>query len=212
MALALGAKLSLVVVKQISKPIATFVKREAKAHPMLAIPLEYAGSTTHRLGINLQRVILGKGMLSRGSIATVAPLTREHAVDLGAELLGETVIFSIAGGTVAIEMVRQVRRAARDASLEPRSWRSQFVVRAGVPALPWLAEPRQTSRRAESSRERTPAVGGARAPARARPSRAAPGRSTRRGTASEPREHARARNLGRRFVRRRSSAMRCGET
>ncbi|KAG8463593.1 hypothetical protein KFE25_003866 [Diacronema lutheri] len=109
MALALGAKLSLVVVKQISKPIATFVKREAKAHPMLAIPLEYAGSTTHRLGINLQRVILGKGMLSRGSIATVAPLTREHAVDLGAELLGETVIFSIAGGTVAIEMVRQNR-------------------------------------------------------------------------------------------------------
>lgn len=173
MALALGAKLSLVVVKQISKPIAAFVKREAKQHPMLSYPLEVAGGMTHRLQINLTRIVLGKGMLSRGSIATLAPLTKEHAVELGAELLGESVIFGIVGATVAFEVVRQVRFCvrlmrssgvcARTSRREARPPNRLYVLR--MCSLD-IAEPRETSRRAKSRaksyRQRAAAMGGAR--------------------------------------------------
>lgn len=159
MALALGAKLSLVVVKQVSKPIALLVKREAKAHPMLAYPLEVAGGMTHRLTINLSRLVLGKVALSRGSIATVAPLTKEHAVDLGAELLGESIIFSIVGGTVAYEVFRQVRRAKSRARHPHRL--APLTFRVPPVADPRLAEPLETDIRAEGGRKRATTVGGA---------------------------------------------------
>jgi hypothetical protein len=126
MAIALGGKLMLVMVKQIAKPIASFVKREAKAHPTLGYPLQIMGAFSHRMSINLGRLVTGKSWLSRESVATIAPLSKEHAVEQGAELLGECVIFSVVGGTVAIEMVRQnrVKEAATQKAIEndTRQW------------------------------------------------------------------------------------------
>lgn len=126
MALALAGKLSLVLVKQVSKPIANFVKREAKLHPALAPPLSWAGGLAHRTNINLTRWVTGQGWLSRGSIATMAPITQEKALDIGSELLGESVVFSIVGATVALEVSRQNRAKAKEAERikanERRQW------------------------------------------------------------------------------------------
>ncbi|KAJ1623726.1 optic atrophy 3 protein-domain-containing protein [Pavlovales sp. CCMP2436] len=133
MAVALVGKLGLVAIKQISKPVASFVKREAKAHPMLAFPLEVAGGVTHRLSINFQRLVLGKSWLSAGSIHTMSPLTREHAIDQGAELLGESVIFGIAGATVAFELIRQNRaKEAASAKSEANERLKWEAVRLGT--------------------------------------------------------------------------------
>mmetsp|Transcript_18396 Transcript_18396/g.45709 ORF Transcript_18396/g.45709 Transcript_18396/m.45709 type:complete len:209 (-) Transcript_18396:234-860(-) len=130
MAVALVGKLGLVAIKQISKPVASFVKREAKAHPMLAFPLEVAGGVTHRLSINFQRLVLGKSWLSAGSIHTMSPLTREHAIDQGAELLGESVIFGIAGATVAFELIRQNRAKEAASAKSEANERLKWEVRA----------------------------------------------------------------------------------
>ena len=119
MALALGGKLGFVLVKQISKPVAAFVKREAKLHPLFAPPLEWTGYAMHGLNINMTRIVSGKGWLTKGSVATMAPITKEKALDLGAELLGESVVFGIVASTVAVEVMRQ-NRAKQDAELKAR--------------------------------------------------------------------------------------------
>mmetsp|Transcript_10166 Transcript_10166/g.26388 ORF Transcript_10166/g.26388 Transcript_10166/m.26388 type:complete len:175 (-) Transcript_10166:281-805(-) len=126
MALALAGKLSIVLVKQVSKPIASFVKREAKLHPVLAPPLAWAGSVFYRTNINLTRFVTGQGWLSRGSIQTIAPITQEKATDIGAELLGESIVFSIVGATVAYEVSRQNRAKAKEIERAKENERQQW--------------------------------------------------------------------------------------
>ncbi|KAJ8044746.1 Optic atrophy 3 protein-like [Holothuria leucospilota] len=62
-------------------------------------------SVYHWLDVNLKMRILGLGKATE-----VAPLSHEAAVELGAEMIGETFIFTVAVGCLAFEYWRQARK------------------------------------------------------------------------------------------------------
>ena len=52
------------------------------------------------------------------TVKDVKPLNEEMAVELGAEMLGEMVIFSVGAGIIAAEYIRQVRKDQRKENLQ----------------------------------------------------------------------------------------------
>ena len=49
-------------------------------------------------------------ILGLGKASSVKPLSEEAAVELGAEIIGETFLFSVAVGTISFEYFRQQRK------------------------------------------------------------------------------------------------------
>lgn len=99
-------KLATLAVKQISKPISKSIKQLGKNNPafgrrICAPPAQFY----HWLDVNLKMRILGLGKATE-----VAPLSHEAAVELGAEMIGETFIFTVAVGCLAFEYWRQARK------------------------------------------------------------------------------------------------------
>ncbi|PIK41327.1 hypothetical protein BSL78_21805 [Apostichopus japonicus] len=102
-------KLATLGIKQISKPISKGIKQLGKNNPtfgrrVCAPPAQLY----HWLDVNLRMRILGLGKATE-----VAPLSEEAAVELGAEMIGETFIFTVAVGCLAFEYWRQARKEAK---------------------------------------------------------------------------------------------------
>ncbi|XP_022107019.1 optic atrophy 3 protein homolog [Acanthaster planci] len=99
-------KLASLAVKQISKPLAKRIQMMAKTRPFMrkyiCIP---PAQLHHWMEVNLRMKILGLGKAS-----SVQPLTEEAAVELGADIIGETFLFVVAVGTIAFEYYRLQRK------------------------------------------------------------------------------------------------------
>lgn len=119
-------KLALVFVKQASKPVANYIKREAKVHPVLSNALAWTGVRLHAFNINISRVVTGRPWLRLGSVIAMAPMSQEKAIEAGAELLGESVIFGIAGATVVFEVSRQQRSKQAESDRNKENERLQW--------------------------------------------------------------------------------------
>nr|XP_057936198.1 optic atrophy 3 protein homolog [Doryrhamphus excisus] len=102
------AKLLYLGVKQMSKPIANRIKAGARRSDFfrsyICLP---PAQIYHWIEMRTKMRIMG----FRGS--TIKPLNEEAAAELGAELLGETVVFLIGGGCMVLEYSRQSANSRR---------------------------------------------------------------------------------------------------
>ncbi|XP_071787269.1 optic atrophy 3 protein homolog [Asterias amurensis] len=99
-------KLASLAIKQISKPLAKRIQLMAKTRPFIRKYICMPPAQLHHwMEINLKMRILGLGKAS-----SVKPLSEEAAVELGAEIIGETFLFSVAVGTISFEYFRQQRK------------------------------------------------------------------------------------------------------
>ncbi|RZF42844.1 hypothetical protein LSTR_LSTR003668 [Laodelphax striatellus] len=107
------AKLGALLLKQISKPIANFLKERAKQHPFFRTYLLMPPAQFY----NWCEVKMKMWVLNLGKPVQVPPLNEAMAIDLGANVLGEGIVFIMAAGIVGFEYSRQVRKeAAKEAA------------------------------------------------------------------------------------------------
>lgn len=96
-------KLGVLFVKQISKPLAKFLVGQAKSHPIFRTyfiipPAQFY----HWAEVKAKMYIMNLGKPMK-----VAKLNETMAIELGASLMGELIIFSVAGACVILEYNRQ---------------------------------------------------------------------------------------------------------
>ncbi|KAI8130483.1 putative OPA3-like protein [Lucilia cuprina] len=104
-----AAKLGVLAIKQISKPIANIIKSKAKEHPLFR---NYVCMPPAQL-YNWVEVKTKMWALNLGKPVNVPPLTEAMAVELGANLLGEFIIFAIGAGLLIFEYARQTSNEAK---------------------------------------------------------------------------------------------------
>lgn len=102
-------KLGVLFVKQISKPIAKFLVSQAKNHPafrtyFIIPPAQFY----HWAEVKAKMYVMNLGKPTK-----VAKLNEAMAIELGANLMGEVIIFSVAGGCLVLEYNRQVAKEAK---------------------------------------------------------------------------------------------------
>ncbi|KAL5008178.1 hypothetical protein ScPMuIL_013759 [Solemya velum] len=99
-------KLASLFIKQLSKPLAVHMKQRAKSHPFfrnyICMP---PAQLYHWADVNIRMRMLGLG-----KAGSVEPLSESMAIELGAEMLGEFIIFSIASGTLYFEYQRSSKK------------------------------------------------------------------------------------------------------
>uniref|UniRef100_A0A182VR91 OPA3-like protein n=1 Tax=Anopheles minimus TaxID=112268 RepID=A0A182VR91_9DIPT len=103
-----AAKLGVLAMKQISKPIANLLKERAKNSPFFR---KYVCMPPAQF-YNWMEVKTKMWALNLGKPTTVPVLNEAMAIDLGANLLGEIIIFTIGAGLLLLEYQRQVRKEA----------------------------------------------------------------------------------------------------
>lgn len=100
------AKLATLVIKQVSKPLASFAKNRAKDNHffrtyVLMPPAQFYHWCEVRMKMYVMNITRSK------ESAPIPRLNEEAAIELGANLLGEGVIFGIAVAILAFEVGRQ---------------------------------------------------------------------------------------------------------
>ncbi|KAK9504759.1 hypothetical protein O3M35_008950 [Rhynocoris fuscipes] len=107
------AKLGTLLLKQVSKPIANYCKERAKKHPFFR---KYFCMPPAQF-YNWCEVKMKMWLFNLGKPVDIPKLNETMAIELGANLLGESIIFSIAAGLLYMEYSRQVRKeAAKEAA------------------------------------------------------------------------------------------------
>jgi len=107
--------LGYLAIRQVSKPLAAYIKQEAKTHPLLrSYILLPPAQLYHRLDVRLKLWQHNLGIQP----TTVKPLNEEMAVEVAADMLGELIIFSIASSLVIFEFLRQRRNNELKQSLQ----------------------------------------------------------------------------------------------
>ncbi|XP_067941571.1 optic atrophy 3 protein homolog [Watersipora subatra] len=131
-------KLFSLFIKQLSKPLAGYIKRKAKEHhsirTYLCIP---PAQFHHRIDVKLRMWSAGAG---RSKSLKIAPLSEAAAIDIGAEMLGELFIFTVGAGVIAMEYWRQTANAARK---EKKQDDTMIQLRKDLNQLTLLVEARQ---------------------------------------------------------------------
>ncbi|XP_045776159.1 optic atrophy 3 protein homolog [Maniola jurtina] len=109
------AKLSVLLIKQISKPIANVCKERAKNNPFFRTYVCMPPAQFY----NWCEVKAKMWILNLGKPVNIPVLSQEMAIELGANLLGESVIFVIGAGLLIVEYNRQSKKeAAKEAKRE----------------------------------------------------------------------------------------------
>eukprot|EP00246_Nothoceros_aenigmaticus_P016700 TRINITY_DN7777_c0_g1_i2.p1 TRINITY_DN7777_c0_g1~~TRINITY_DN7777_c0_g1_i2.p1 ORF type:complete len:169 (-),score=32.30 TRINITY_DN7777_c0_g1_i2:477-983(-) len=102
------AKLGTLVLKTLSKPLASRLKTQAATHPRFRELIVNFAQANHRLTVNVQRRIYG-----HATDVEIRPLNEEKAIQSATELVGEVFIFTVAGVLVVFEVSRSARSEAR---------------------------------------------------------------------------------------------------
>lgn len=100
------AKLGALLLRQISKPIASFAKERAKQNPFFRTYICMPPAQFY----NWCEVKMKMWILNLGKPVNIPSLNETMAIELGANLLGEGIIFIIAAGLLFLEYSRQVRK------------------------------------------------------------------------------------------------------
>ncbi|CAK1550517.1 unnamed protein product [Leptosia nina] len=109
------AKLSVLLIKQISKPIANICKERAKNNPFFRTYVCMPPAQFY----NWCEVKAKMWILNLGKPVNIPVLSQDMAIELGANLLGETVIFVIGASLLIVEYNRQSKKeAAKEAKRE----------------------------------------------------------------------------------------------
>uniref|UniRef100_W8BT61 Putative OPA3-like protein CG13603 n=1 Tax=Ceratitis capitata TaxID=7213 RepID=W8BT61_CERCA len=104
-----AAKLGVLAIKQISKPIANVIKSNAKQSPIFR---KYICMPPAQL-YNWVEVKTKMWAMNLGRPVAVPPLNEAMAIELGANLLGESIIFIIGAAVLIFEYTRQSNNEAK---------------------------------------------------------------------------------------------------
>jgi len=103
-----AAKLGALVLKQISKPIANAMKRRAKENPFFRTYICMPPAQFY----HWCEVKLKMWSMNLGKPVNIPKLTESTAIDLGAELVGEGIMFLTAAVLLILEYARSSRKEA----------------------------------------------------------------------------------------------------
>lgn len=101
-----AAKLGALLLRQVSKPIANFVKERAKQSPVFRSYVCMPPAQFY----NWCEVKMKMYFMNLGTAGKVKPLSETMAIELGSNLLGEGIIFVVAAVLLLLEYNRQVRK------------------------------------------------------------------------------------------------------
>ncbi|XP_014480217.1 PREDICTED: optic atrophy 3 protein homolog [Dinoponera quadriceps] len=102
-------KLSVLFVKQISKPLAKVLVSQAKnSHVFRTYVIIPPAQFYHWLEVKTKMYVMNLGKPTK-----VAKLNEAMAIELGASLLSEIIIFGVAGGCLMLEYSRQTAKEAK---------------------------------------------------------------------------------------------------
>ncbi|XP_063865318.1 putative OPA3-like protein CG13603 isoform X2 [Scylla paramamosain] len=111
------AKLGALVIKQVSKPLANLAKNRAKnSHFFRTYVLMPPAQFYHWCEVRLKMYVMNLG--KSGQKTTIPKLSEEAAIELGGNLLGEGVIFSIAVAILGFEVSRQKEKEKKKEEAE----------------------------------------------------------------------------------------------
>uniref|UniRef100_A0A6B2E9G6 Uncharacterized protein n=1 Tax=Phlebotomus kandelakii TaxID=1109342 RepID=A0A6B2E9G6_9DIPT len=105
-----AAKLGVLLLKQISKPIANYMKNQAKKSPFFR---QYICMPPAQL-YNWWEVKAKMWSMNLGKPVSVQPLNDAMAIELGANLLGETILFVIGAALLILEYTRQAQKESKN--------------------------------------------------------------------------------------------------
>ncbi|CAI5741083.1 unnamed protein product [Hyaloperonospora brassicae] len=116
-------KLGGLVARTLTKPLARVVKTRAKVHPLLRAVCTRLGQQQHRVTMQLHMGFRGI------SSYTIKPVSPDEAVDQGADLIGELLIFAVALGVASLEYSRAAASArAKEAKQKEQQQREERAV------------------------------------------------------------------------------------
>lgn len=98
-------KLGYLLVRTLSKPIANTIKKQAVNKPSFRNICVKLAQSYHKMEVHLRRRLKNGTNLSQIEEA-VRPLDEKKAIELGANFIGEFVIFSVAGSVLTFEAIR----------------------------------------------------------------------------------------------------------
>ncbi|KAI6703696.1 hypothetical protein NL676_012832 [Syzygium grande] len=101
-------KLGTLVVKTLSKPVASRLKQQAALHPRFRELIVGFAQANHRMTTNAQRRLYG-----HATDVEIRPLNEQKAVQAAVDLIGELFVFSVAGALVIFEVQRSAKSEAR---------------------------------------------------------------------------------------------------
>lgn len=101
-----AAKLGALLLRQVSKPIANFVKERAKQSPVFRSYVCMPPAQFY----NWCEIKMKMYFMNLGTAGKVTPLSETMAIELGSNLLGEGIIFVVAASLLLFELNRQVRK------------------------------------------------------------------------------------------------------
>ena len=163
-------KLGTLAFRQIAKPLANVIKNRAKESPFfrtyICMP---PAQTYHWLEVNVKMKLLGMSFIlilkpitpnpseqtsdcmltlliyyliqGLGKPSSVQKLNEQMAIELGAEMLGEFIIFSAAVITLGLEYTRQARKGAAEAQALEERWNG---VESRIEELEFLVDKQST--------------------------------------------------------------------
>ncbi|CAI9088734.1 OLC1v1023155C1 [Oldenlandia corymbosa var. corymbosa] len=102
-------KLATLLLRTMSKPIASRLKKDAGLHPKFRDFIINAAQANHRFSTTLQRRLYG---VTRFDLP-IPKLNEEKAVQAAADMLGELFVFTVAGLAIIFEVQRNSRSEAR---------------------------------------------------------------------------------------------------
>jgi len=138
--MALGIKFLALLIKTVSKPVANKLKESASTHPVFQSRLVALGQRMHELNIRMAQSLKSEAELA-GRKVFLTRLDEQTALKKGADLLGETMIFSAVGFMLLVE-----NRTSKwkDDAKEKKARASKAAVaeelralRAGMESLQW---------------------------------------------------------------------------
>ncbi|SSD61821.1 related to OPA3-like protein [Saccharomycodes ludwigii] len=111
---AITIKLLALALRQVSRPIANIIKAQAKQHETFKKLCISFAQRMHKTDLAIKAKLTStkhKGTGNNIKIKSVVrPLNDEKAVENGATILSELFVFSVAGGIVAFETIRQMKK------------------------------------------------------------------------------------------------------
>ncbi|CCJ28345.1 unnamed protein product [Pneumocystis jirovecii] len=89
--MSLALKIGFLVIKTLSKPIATNLRRQAKQHPYFRKICVDLAQVMHKTEVHMKANLLGKQKRTKKA----PPLNEENAIDHGAEFLSESFLLYV---------------------------------------------------------------------------------------------------------------------
>lgn len=101
-------KLGYLLIRTVAKPVAHALKQQTKNHPAFRSACVSLAQTYHRSEIKMSRRLGGASKAV--TEAVVRPLDEQKAIEVGANFLGETLVFIVAGTVLILDQTLSAQK------------------------------------------------------------------------------------------------------